>query len=205
MPGSLEIGDTLSQKFLKFFFMADYALAENPFPIGSLAPDFFLSGVDGDTYSLASFESKPILVVVFMCNHCPYVQAYIERLIALQTQFGDQGVQLVGINPNDETRYPDDSLEKMVEMVRTSGLNFLYLRDSSQTVARAYHAERTPQVFVFDRERKLRYTGGIDNNYRDLAAVTERPLEDALNALVEGREVLKPEAHFIGCSVKWSE
>lgn len=185
--------------------MADYTLAENPFSIGSSAPDFSLLGVDGLTYSLSSFEAKPILVVVFMCNHCPYVQAYIERLIVLQTQFGEQGVQLVGINPNDETRYPDDSLEKMVEMVQTSGLNFPYLRDVSQTVAMAYHAERTPQVFVFDRERKLRYTGGIDDNYRDASAATEKPLEDALQALVEGREVFKPEAHFIGCSVKWSE
>lgn len=185
--------------------MADYTLAEHPFPLGSPAPDFSLVGTDGQTHALASFDAKSILALVFMCNHCPYVQAYVDRLIGLQRQFGGRGVQLIGINPNDETRYPDDSLEKMIEMAQATGLNFPYLRDSTQVVAQAYHAERTPQVFVFDAERRLRYTGGIDNHYRDPAAVTERPLHDALKALVEGRPVLKPEAHFIGCSVKWVE
>lgn len=185
--------------------MADYTLPEHAFPLGSKAPDFFLNGTDGKHHSLETYQHKPILAIVFMCNHCPYVVAYLDRLIALQEKFAEKGVQFIGINPNDEIRYPTDSLLHMKELVQEKGLNFPYLRDEFQKVAQMYHAERTPQVFVFDQERKLRYTGGIDNNYKDAAAATERPLEDALNALVEGREVEKPEAHFIGCSVKWFE
>lgn len=185
--------------------MADYTLAQNPFPIGSSAPDFDLKGVDGQRHGLKDHVEKPILVVAFICNHCPYVQAYLDRLMELQRAFADRGVQFLGINPNDDMRYPDDSFENMVKMAEEITMNFPYLRDEDQSVAKAYHAERTPQIFVFDRDRKLRYTGGIDNNYAQPEAVTERPLKNALEALVAGREVLKPEAHFIGCSVKWRE
>ena len=111
----------------------------------------------------------------------------------------------VGINSNDVENYPDDSYDHMVAMAREQGLNFDYLRDEDQAVAKAFHMERTPQFFVFDKERKLRYTGGFDDNYKDPAAVTEHPLEDAILDLLEGREVQKPIAHFIGCSVKWRE
>lgn len=183
--------------------MADYTLAYNPFPIGSSAPDFELKGVDGQMHSLEFYASAPFLVIAFICNHCPYVQAYIDRMIDFQKVFKSKGVQFVGINPNDATRYPDDSYESMVTMAREVGLNFPYLCDETQEVAKAYHAERTPQLFVFGADRKLRYTGGIDDSYDDLDAVTQRPLYDALCALTEGREVLKPQAHFIGCSVKW--
>lgn len=183
--------------------MADYTLAANPFPLGDLAPDFELKGVDGDMHTLADYSDSSILVVAFICNHCPYVVAYIDRLKALQEAFGEQGVQLVGINSNDDVNYPDDSYDNMVVMAEKEGLNFPYLRDESQDVAKAYHAERTPQVFVFDSDRKLRYTGGIDNSYNDPENVTETPLKDALEALLEDREIEKPEAHSVGCSVKW--
>lgn len=183
--------------------MADYTLAQNPFPLGELAPDFNLKGVDGEMYSLATYADKSVLVIAFVCNHCPYVMAYWDRLKALQETFGAQGVHIIGINSNDDVNYPDDSYENMVELYSSEGLNFSYLRDETQDVAKAYHAERTPQVFVFDADRKLRYTGGIDNSYNDPENVTETPLKDALEALLEGREVEKPEAHSVGCSVKW--
>ncbi|MDP2624746.1 MAG: thioredoxin family protein, partial [Candidatus Peregrinibacteria bacterium] len=169
--------------------MAEYTFADNPFLIGYSAPDFNLKGVDGEMHSLATYADKPILVVMAICNHCPYVQAYLERLVALQEKFMDKGVQFVGINSNDVSRYPTDGFEDMVKTAEEYGFNFPYLRDDDQSVAEAYHAERTPQIFVFDAERKLQYTGGIDNNYQNPDAVTERPLEDALNALVEGRDV----------------
>lgn len=185
--------------------MAEYTLPDAPFPIGSQAPDFKLKGVDGRMHGLDSYSDAQVLCVVFMCNHCPYVQAYVERLIELQEKFGPQGVQLVGINPNDASRYPDDSYDAMVEDAERVGLNFPYLHDETQSVAKAYHAERTPQVFVFDADRKLRYTGGIDDNYQDESAATRHPLRDALEDLLAGREVREPEAHFIGCSVKWKQ
>tara|TARA_B100000315_G_scaffold223365_1_gene228096 strand:+ start:158 stop:715 length:558 start_codon:yes stop_codon:yes gene_type:complete len=183
--------------------MADYTLAANPFPLGGSAPDFNMKGVDGDMHTLADYADKQILVAAFICNHCPYVVAYIDRLIALQGEFEAKGVQFIGVNSNDETNYPDDSYENMIKMVEEYGLNFPYLRDGDQSVAKAYHAERTPQIFVFDKERKLQYTGGVDNSCRDPEGVTETPLKDALEALTEGLEVPKPEAHSIGCSVKW--
>jgi peroxiredoxin len=181
--------------------MAEYTLAANPFPIGVAAPDFEMRGADGQQYSLSSFEGKDVLVVAFVCNHCPYVVAYWERLRALVAEFLE--VQFVGINSNDDVNYPDDSYEKMVELAEREQLKFPYLRDESQDIAKAYHAERTPQVFVFNAERKLVYTGGIDDSCRDAEQVGEQMLRDALLALREGREIEKPEAPSIGCSIKW--
>src|SRR3990167_1558337 len=140
--------------------MADYQLANHPFTIGSFAPDFDLKGVDGGMHSLASYAKFSILVVAAVCNHCPYVQAYLNRLVDFQARYLEHGVKVIGINPNDATRYPDDSFEKMVETAMERGFNFDYLRDENQAVAMAYHFERTPQFFVFDKERRLRYTGG---------------------------------------------
>ena len=185
--------------------MSDYTLAQTPFPLGSPAPDFNLKGVDGKMHSLDSYQHFSILVIAAVCNHCPYVQAYLQRMIDLQSKYAHRGVTFVGINSNDEQIYPEDSFDHMVAMAREQGFNFDYLRDEDQAVAKAFHMERTPQFFVFDAERKLRYMGGLDNNYKDAAAVTEHPLEDAILDLLEGREVQKPVAHFIGCSVKWRE
>ena len=181
--------------------MAEYTLAENPFPLGATAPDFDLLGADGGKHTLATYAHKDVLVIAFVCNHCPYVVAYWERLKSLVNEFSE--VQFVGINSNDDKNYPDDSYEKMVELVEREGIDFPYLRDDSQDVARAYHAERTPQVFVFDADRKLVYTGGIDDSCRDANKVGEQMLKNALLALREGCEIEKPEAPSIGCSIKW--
>jgi len=185
--------------------MADYTLAENAFPLGSQAPDFNLKGVDGQMYSLASFEEAKLLVVMAVCNHCPYVQAYWDRIKDLVSEFSERGIAFVGINANDEVRYPGDSFEAMVATAAELELNFPYLRDEGQEIAKAYHMERTPQFFVFDESRQLRYTGGFDDSCRDVSLVKERPLVDALEDLLADREVNKPVAHFIGCSVKWVE
>ena len=109
--------------------------------IGDKAPDFSLPGIDGKAYTLNSFKGKTVLVAVFMCNHCPYVQAYIERIKSLQSDYGIKGVQVVGINANDEVNYPDDSFKKMIETAKAKKLNFPYLRDEYQTVATAYGAQ----------------------------------------------------------------
>ena len=171
--------------------------------IGDKSPDFSLLGVDGKTYSLSDFKAKKILVVIFMCNHCPYVQAYIERMKAIQSDFGIKGVQVVGINSNDEVNYPDDSFEKMIEFNKARKLNFPYLRDEDQTVASAYGAQCTPECFVFDAERKLRYHGRIDDNYKDENAVKTYDLRNAINALIHNQKVTIELTPAIGCSVKW--
>ncbi len=171
--------------------------------IGDKAPDFCLPGVDGKVYSLNDFKGKKILVVVFMCNHCPYVQAYIERIKAVQSDFGIKGVQVIGINSNDEVNYPDDSFDKMVEFSRQRKLNFTYLRDEDQVAATAYGAQCTPECFVFDGERKMRYHGRIDDNYKDENAVKTYDLRNAINALIHNQKVAIELTPAIGCSVKW--
>ena len=123
----------------------------NGMPLGTVAPPFSLPGVDGETYSLDSFSDAELLVVVFTCNHCPYAIACEDRLVAIQSDYGDKGVRLVAINPNDAEKYPDDSFDKMKERAAAKDFNFPYLRDESQEVARAYDAACTPDVFVFDR------------------------------------------------------
>lgn len=174
-----------------------------PLKIGDPAPPFSLPGVDGRTQSLDGFADKPVLVVVFSCNHCPYVQAYEDRLVAIQRDYAGRGVQVMAINSNDDVQYPEDSFEQMVARARAKGFNFLYLRDASQAVARAYGATHTPQLFVFDRARKLRYTGKIDDNWQNPQAVTRRYLRDAIEALLADRAPAEAQTHAIGCTIKW--
>lgn len=171
--------------------------------IGDPAPDFSLPAVDGKTYRLADFASKPILIVVFPCNHCPYVQAYEDRLIAVQRDYADLGVQVVAINANDARRYAEDSFDAMAARAVAKGFNFPYLRDELQTVAQAYAAAYTPELFVFDRERRLAYTGKIDDNWQQPTAVRRRYLRDALDALLAGRAPAEPTTQAIGCTIKW--
>lgn len=171
--------------------------------IGDPAPAFSLPGTDGRTYSLDGLADKPVLVVVFSCNHCPYVQAYEDRLIAIQRDYVGRGVQVVAINSNDDANYPEDSFEQMMARARARGFNFVYLRDASQAVARAYGATHTPQLFVFDRARMLRYTGKIDDNWQNPQAVTRRFLQDAIDALLNGRDPVEAQTHAIGCTIKW--
>ena len=171
-------------------------------PLGSSAPTFALPGVDGKAYALDSFREKPILVVAFWCNHCPYVQAWEERTVAVQRDFASKGVQFVAINANDEASYPEDDFDHMVERAKRKGYNFPYLRDESQKVAEAYGAVCTPDFFVFDGSRKLRYRGKLDDS-KDPKGVKQQVMRDVLSALLAGRD---PPATFVppmGCSIKW--
>lgn len=172
-------------------------------PFGAKAPDFSLPGIDGKTYSLAFFADKKILVIVFMCNHCPYVQACWDRLIALQEEFGLQGVQFVGINANDAEQYPEDSFENMKEYAAEKGHNFPYLRDETQEVAKAYGAVCTPDIFVYDEKRELVYHGRIDDNWQNPSKVTRHELKEALSALLRSEKPKKDQNPSMGCSIKW--
>ncbi|MBW2507844.1 MAG: thioredoxin family protein [Deltaproteobacteria bacterium] len=172
-------------------------------PLGTAAPPFSLPGVDGETYSLDSFADAELLVVVFTCNHCPYAIACEDRLIAIQKDYRNEGVQLVAINPNDAEKYPDDSFDKMKERALAKGFNFPYLRDESQAVARAYDAACTPDIFVFDRERKLLYNGRVDDNWKEPEQVTRRELRELLDAALRGETVDFEHVPSMGCSIKW--
>jgi peroxiredoxin len=172
--------------------------------IGDKSPDFNLPGVDGNNYSLSYFNDTKVLIVMFTCNHCPYAQAYEDRLIDLQNEFKDKGVVFIAINPNDDKNYPEDNFENMVKRAREKVFNFPYLRDKSQNIARAYGASHTPHIFVFDEQRVLRYTGKIDDNWREPNKVKERYLRDAILALLEKSEIKNPETYAIGCTIKWA-
>jgi peroxiredoxin len=177
---------------------------KNTMKKGQKAPDFKnLPGVDGKKYSLSDFADKKALVVFFSCNHCPYVQAYEDRIMDLQREFGPKGAQFLAINSNDDAGYPDDSFDNMVKRAKERKFNFVYLRDQSQDVAKAYHATHTPHFFVFNAQRELSYTGKVDDNWQEPAKVTRRYLKEVLEALVQGREPAESETFAIGCTIKW--
>lgn len=171
--------------------------------IGQSAPDFTLEGTDGNFYSLSDFDDKQAIVVIFTCNHCPYVQAYEERITALQEDFSED-CQVICINANDAKQYPEDSFEEMVERADEQEFNFIYLRDGQQEIARLYGATHTPEVFLLDAERRLQYRGRIDDNWREPERVTDKTLRKALRALLNGDDVSTPLQPAIGCTIKWS-
>jgi len=170
---------------------------------GTKASDFSLPGIDGKTYSLGSFKGKPVVVVFFTCNHCPYVQAWESRFVEVQRDYAAKGVQLVGINSNDETKYPEDDFAHMKERAKEHGYNFPYLRDESQTIAEAWGPVATPDFYVLDRDRVIRYRGRLDDNHKDANAVTLRYLRDALDDLLGGKSPRVPLTPPYGCSIKW--
>ena len=171
--------------------------------IGDPAPDFQLPGVDGYTYSMKDFKEKKIVIVMFSCNHCPTVRAYEDRFIELQRDYKDKEVVLVAINPNDDKEYPEDSFKNMKVRSKEKGFNFPYLRDEPQSIARSYGAERTPEVFVFDKKRVLRYHGRIDDNVYEPDKIQQYYLRDAIDAILKGQKVSVQDTEPVGCTVKW--
>ncbi len=173
--------------------------------LGEKAVDFSLPGVDGKNYSLSSFSAAKALVVIFSCNHCPYVKAYEDRMIEIQRDYQNQKVRLVAISSNDAVAYPEDSFEEMVKRSKEKRFNFPYLHDQDQKTAHAYNATHTPHLFVFDSERRLAYTGKIDDNWENPSLVQKRYLRDGLDDLLADKPVRLPETHAIGCTIKWKK
>lgn len=178
-------------------------MATETLKIGSQMPSFSnLPGVDGRKYSSNDF-TEPILVVVFSCNHCPYVKAYEDRMIAFQRDYAAKGVRLVAINSNETQNYPEDNFDEMVKRAKAKGFNFPYLRDEDQSVATAFGATHTPEFFVFDSQRKLRYHGRFDDNHQNPNQVKVHYVRNAVDALLAGRDVPETETYSIGCTIKW--
>lgn len=171
--------------------------------IGATAPDFALPATDGKTYSLNNFSSADVLVIFFTCNHCPYVIGSDEVTRATADKFVNQNVRFVGINSNSENTYREDDFPHMVERMGQYKFPWIYLRDESQEIALAYGALKTPHFFVFDKERKLVYTGrGVDSP-RDASRITVNDLERALDEHLAGRHISVPLTNPIGCTIKW--
>ncbi|MDD9942698.1 MAG: thioredoxin family protein [Myxococcales bacterium] len=175
----------------------------NGMPLGTAAPRFSLPATDGRSYALDDFANSPVLVVVFTCNHCPYARAIEDRLIAFQQEFGERGVVVVAISSNDDQAYPADSFDAMRVRAKDKGFNFPYLFDGSQEVARSYDAACTPDIFVFDRERKLTYNGRFDDNWQDATRVTQRDLARAVECTLAGKPLDFEARPSMGCNIKW--
>jgi peroxiredoxin len=173
--------------------------------LGDSAPSFSLPGVDGRARSLDSVRGAKATIVVFSCNHCPYVIMNEDRLIAVARDYAAKGVGMAAINSNDASSHPDDSFDEMKKRAAAKGFPFPYLRDETQDVARAYGATHTPHLFVFDKDLRLAYTGSVDddNSYKNRKTPETLYLRDALDDLVAGRPVRVQETHAIGCTIKW--
>ncbi len=176
------------------------ALTESePIELGTKAPDFALPAAEGGTLRLSDCEATHGLVVMFICNHCPYVIAIEARLVELANDYASKGVGFVAIMSNDVARYPADGPDKM----REKGYPFPYLYDESQEVAKAYGAVCTPDLFVFDSGLQLAYHGRLDDSWKDPAAVTRRDLRLALDSLLAGESPSAEQIPSMGCSIKW--
>lgn len=177
-------------------------MATDKLKIGSKATDFNLPAVDGKIYSLDSFKDKKLLIVFFSCNHCPYVQAYEDRIKKIQSDYAEQ-LQIVAINSNEDVNYPEDSFEEMKKRANNKQFNFPYLRDETQDVAKAYGSTHTPEIFLFDNKREMVFHGKIDDNWQDEKSVKSQYLRNAVDELLAGKQVSVPETFTIGCTIKW--
>lgn len=180
-------------------------LNSEPIQLGSGAPAFDLPSVDGKQYSTDSFKGAKVLVVMFICRHCPYVMAVEDRIIQLHRDYHEKGVQLVGICSNDFVNYPDDSPESLRQRWEEKGYGFPYLVDETQEVAKAYDAVCTPDIYVYDSNNKLAYHGRIDDNWGDASKVTRHEIREALDALLKGEKPSEDQTPSMGCSIKWKK
>jgi peroxiredoxin len=171
--------------------------------IGAVAPDFSLIGTDGQTYSLKSFEDKDVLVIFFSCNHCPYVLESDKITAETAMRFKPQNVEFIAINSNSEKTKPLDSFDHMVERMEQNQFPWVYLRDESQVVALKYGALRTPHFFVFDKNRKLIYTGRAVDTPRQPEKITVYDLNNALEDYLNSKPVRVNVTNPIGCNIKW--
>ena len=180
--------------------------ASTMLPLGTEAPDFTLPDTQGNSVSLSDFADAKALVVVFMCNHCPFVRHIIEGFVKLVKEYQPEGVAFVGINSNDVDSYPDDRPEKMIQFAGEKGITFPYLFDATQDVAKRYHAACTPDFFVFDEDRKLIYRGQMDDSRPGSAIpVTGADLRAVLEAVLEGEPVPEEQRPSMGCNIKWKD
>ena len=190
--------------------------ASTMLPLGTLAPDFSLprpfggaascptDGRQGNTVSLSDLADAPALLVIFMCNHCPFVIHVADGLAELVREYQERGVAVVGINSNDVENYPDDAPAKMAREVQRRGYTFPYLYDQTQEVAKAYRAACTPDFYVFDTDRRLVYRGQMDSSRpQNGIEVTGEDLRAALDAVLDGRPVSEEQRASIGCNIKW--
>jgi peroxiredoxin len=174
--------------------------------LGTAAPSFSLTATDGRTVSLEDLKGAPALLVIFMCNHCPFVKHVLTEMVKLVKEYQARGVAAVGINSNDVVNFPDDNPEMMAQAAEENGFTFVYLFDETQETAKAYRAACTPDFFLFDKEQKLVYRGQMDSSRPGSSIpVTGEDLRAALDALLDDREISTEQKPSIGCNIKWKK
>ena len=195
-----------SKTFVTGFLAAALTVASTGFAleIGDALPSggVKMRNVDGGDVTLGGSMGTKGLLVVFSCNHCPWVQRWEERIVLLGNSYQDKGIAVVAVNSNDTVEYPDDGFAQMQSRAKEKGYKFPYVVDATSDVARAFGASKTPEAFLFDASGKLVYTGTIDDNAKDAAAVTATYLKDALEAVAGGGAVSIPKTKALGCSIK---
>lgn len=188
---------------LLMLLMATVSPVKQGFEVGDTATDFKLKNVDGKMISLADYKEAKGFIVIFDCNTCPYSKAYNQRIINLNEKYASKGVPVISINANDPSSSSGDSFDEMVRIAKKKGYKFPYLVDETQQVAKAFGATNTPHVFVLSKDLKVVYIGAIDDNSRKADAVTKRYVEDAVDALLEGKTPAVTKTKAIGCGIKW--
>ncbi|UCE99338.1 MAG: thioredoxin family protein [Planctomycetota bacterium] len=180
--------------------------ASTMLPLGTAVPAFSLPDSEGNIVSVGDFKDMPALLVIFMCNHCPFVRHILSHLVELIKQYQQRGLVAVAINSNDVANFPEDSPKMMARVANNNGFTFPYLYDETQDIAKKYHAACTPDFFLFDRQRKLVYRGQLDDSRptNDIQ-VTGSDLRAALDAVLEERKVPKEQKPSIGCNIKWKQ
>ena len=198
-----------SVQILSFALVAVILLtsaATNGYKVGDTVKDFSLKNIDGKMVSLKDNIGAKGAIIIFTCNHCPYAKAYEQRVMELDKMYKGKGFPVIAINPNDPVAVPDDSFDNMVKTAKQKGYTFPYLIDETQQVARQFGAARTPHVFVLNKTDKgyeVAYIGAIDDNTEDAGAVKHKYVEDAVNALLNGKSVPVTETKAVGCTIKW--
>jgi peroxiredoxin len=176
----------------------------NMLDLGTPAPEFCLPDTNGNEVCLDDFTENPVLLIIFMCNHCPYVKHIADAFRDFVVEYQDRGLAVVGISSNDADAYPDDGPERMAEELARRGYTFPYLYDESQEVAKAYHAACTPDLFLFNRERQLAYRGQFDSSRPgNNEPITGKDLREAVDALLAGKQPQADQIPSIGCNIKW--
>ena len=175
------------------------------YKVGDIATDFSLKNIDGKMVSLKDIKGAKGYIVVFTCNHCPYAKAYEDRVVALNAKYKTLGYPVVAINPNNPDKVKEDSFANMQERAKSKKFTFPYLLDDGQKIFPQYGATKTPHVYVLQKTAKgnvVKYIGAIDDNYEDAAAVKQKYVENAVDAVLKGKDVTVKETKAIGCSIK---
>ncbi len=180
--------------------------ASTMLPLGTQSPDFTLTNTDGQRVSLSDFRDKKALVIIFMCNHCPYVKHVAPELTRVSNEYMPKGVGFIGISSNDVVAHPEDSPERMKAEAAKQGYKFPYLYDADQSVAMAYNAACTPDIFVFDSAHRLVYRGQLDDSRpKSDKPLTGNDLRTALDCILAGKQISMEQRPSIGCNIKWKE